>query len=238
MIHPIPPGTRDVLPDEMRELRAITERLRHAFEDAGYGEVWTPAVEYEDVLKIGDPRGAAGSYRMFDERGRVLALRSDMTIPIARMVATRFPDATESPAPVLLRPRLPGRGAGNRTAARVPPERDRADRHGRRDGRRRGDRPDALRARRGGSGAPPCRPRRRRSLLDAARHPRRVRGAPRAAARRAHAARPGEPRHAGRRARPGGRRPRHARAAARAAGRAGGARPGRRSGQRGPRRAA
>ena len=28
MIHPIPPGTRDVLPDEMRELRAIAERLR------------------------------------------------------------------------------------------------------------------------------------------------------------------------------------------------------------------
>ena len=28
MIHPIPPGTRDVLPDEMRELRALTDRLR------------------------------------------------------------------------------------------------------------------------------------------------------------------------------------------------------------------
>ena len=38
-MHPIPPGTRDVLPDEMRELRAITERLRATFEDAGYGEV-------------------------------------------------------------------------------------------------------------------------------------------------------------------------------------------------------
>ncbi|MDQ4049968.1 MAG: hypothetical protein M3131_11405, partial [Actinomycetota bacterium] len=31
----------------MRELRSITERLRGAFEGAGYGEVWTPAVEYE-----------------------------------------------------------------------------------------------------------------------------------------------------------------------------------------------
>ena len=26
MIHPIPSGTRDVLPDEMRELRALTDR--------------------------------------------------------------------------------------------------------------------------------------------------------------------------------------------------------------------
>jgi ATP phosphoribosyltransferase regulatory subunit len=33
---------------------------------------------------------------MFDEHGQVLALRSDMTIPIARLVATRYPD-TEPP---------------------------------------------------------------------------------------------------------------------------------------------
>ena len=39
MIHPIPPGTRDVLPDEMRELRALSERLRGSFERAGYDEV-------------------------------------------------------------------------------------------------------------------------------------------------------------------------------------------------------
>ena len=31
MIDPIPSGTRDVLPDEMRELRAITERIRAVF---------------------------------------------------------------------------------------------------------------------------------------------------------------------------------------------------------------
>jgi ATP phosphoribosyltransferase regulatory subunit len=47
MIHPIPSGTRDVLPDEMRELRAITDALRGVFERHGYGEVYTPAIEYE-----------------------------------------------------------------------------------------------------------------------------------------------------------------------------------------------
>src|ERR687896_1297280 len=93
MIHPIPPGTRDVLPDEMRELRALTERLRGAFEQAGYGEVWTPALEYEDVLRTGDDRAAGAAYRLFDEHGEVLALRSDMTIPIARVVATRYGEA-------------------------------------------------------------------------------------------------------------------------------------------------
>jgi predicted NBD/HSP70 family sugar kinase len=39
MTHPIPSGTRDVLPDEMREMRAITEALRGVFERAGYGEL-------------------------------------------------------------------------------------------------------------------------------------------------------------------------------------------------------
>src|SRR5215213_6217966 len=93
MTHPIPPGTRDVLPEEMRELRAIGGRMRTAFEDAGYGEVHTPALEYEDVLLRGDERAAGARYRSFDEQGAVLALRSDMTIPIARVVATRYADA-------------------------------------------------------------------------------------------------------------------------------------------------
>ena len=93
MIHPIPPGTRDVLPDEMRELRAIAARLRELFEGAGYGEVRTPALEYEDVLRRGDERAASAPYRLFDEQGRVLVLRSDMTIPIARLVASRYADA-------------------------------------------------------------------------------------------------------------------------------------------------
>jgi ATP phosphoribosyltransferase regulatory subunit len=62
------------------------------FEDAGYGEVHTPALEYEDVLRRGDERAAGARYRTFDEQGDVLALRSDMTIPIARVVATRYAD--------------------------------------------------------------------------------------------------------------------------------------------------
>ena len=93
MIHPIPPGTRDVLPDEMRELRVIAARLRERFEGAGYGEVRTPALEYEDVLRRGDERAASAPFRLFDEHGRVLVLRSDMTIPIARLVASRYADA-------------------------------------------------------------------------------------------------------------------------------------------------
>jgi ATP phosphoribosyltransferase regulatory subunit len=93
MIHPIPSGTRDVLPDETREVRVITDTLRASFESHGYGEIYTPALEYESVLgraEMADPQAA---YRVFDESGEVLVLRSDMTVPIARVVATRYATA-------------------------------------------------------------------------------------------------------------------------------------------------
>jgi ATP phosphoribosyltransferase regulatory subunit len=92
MIHPIPNGTRDVLPDEMRELRAITEAMRAVFEQREYGEVWTPTIEFEDVLRRGET-GVDPAYRVFDDHGQVMALRPDMTVPIARVVATRYATA-------------------------------------------------------------------------------------------------------------------------------------------------
>jgi len=86
----IPSGTRDFLPDEMRELRAMTDRIRAVFEAAGFGELYTPALEFEATFAVGDVGATRPAYRMFDEQGHVLVLRSDMTIPIARVVATRY----------------------------------------------------------------------------------------------------------------------------------------------------
>jgi ATP phosphoribosyltransferase regulatory subunit len=97
MIHPIPPGTRDVLPDEMRELRRLHAALIDVFEARGYGEVSTPAIEYDEVLARGDDQRVVGrtngAYRFFDESGDLLTLRSDMTVPIARLVSSRFAGA-------------------------------------------------------------------------------------------------------------------------------------------------
>jgi ATP phosphoribosyltransferase regulatory subunit len=93
MVHPIPPGTRDILPDEMRELRRLHLAMIEVFEGRGFGEVSTPAIEYDEVLARGDGRTADSAYRFFDESGDLLALRSDMTVPIARLVATRYAGA-------------------------------------------------------------------------------------------------------------------------------------------------
>jgi len=77
----------------MRELRAIESALVGVFDEFGFGQVATPTIEYDAVLQEGESRDVDPAYRFFDERGDLLALRSDMTIPIARLVAGRFRDA-------------------------------------------------------------------------------------------------------------------------------------------------
>jgi ATP phosphoribosyltransferase regulatory subunit len=77
----------------MRELRAIGDTLRGVFAEHGYGEIATPALEYEEVLARGGAGGRLPAYRVVDDHGAVLALRSDMTVPIARVAATRYATA-------------------------------------------------------------------------------------------------------------------------------------------------
>ena len=123
MIHPIPPGTRDILPDEMRELRACSRPLTDVFERYGYGEVATPTLEYDEVLRAATSGGGIGAYRFFDERGELLALRSDMTIPIARLAPEPLRRRRAALALLLHRQRLP-RGqppAGARCASSCTP---------------------------------------------------------------------------------------------------------------------
>ena len=76
----------------MRERRAITDALRASFLRDGYGEIETPAIEYDEVVRRGGVDGAS-AYRVFDDHGAVLSLRTDMTVPIARVVASRYADA-------------------------------------------------------------------------------------------------------------------------------------------------
>jgi ATP phosphoribosyltransferase regulatory subunit len=91
MTHATPPGTRDILPDEMREIRALQSALFEVFNRYGYGEVRTPTTEYDEVLARAGEAAAPPAHRFFGESGELLAMRSDMTVPIARMVASRFP---------------------------------------------------------------------------------------------------------------------------------------------------
>jgi ATP phosphoribosyltransferase regulatory subunit len=95
---PLPTGARDVLPVEAGELRAAEDALRRAFRRYGYREVRTPVLEFAQAVDRAAAEGAtAQAYRLFDPDGRVLVMRPDLTIPVARLIATRL---TDHPGPL------------------------------------------------------------------------------------------------------------------------------------------
>ncbi len=59
------------------------------FAEAGYEPVETPVLEERDLLRDTDGAGE-GTFRLFDADGRCLMLRPDVTLPVARLVATRL----------------------------------------------------------------------------------------------------------------------------------------------------
>jgi ATP phosphoribosyltransferase regulatory subunit len=88
----IPEGMRDVLPPETGRLRAVEDLLRVRFAAYGYGEVRTPWLEFAETLESADDDTLSAGYRLHDEQGHELMVRTDMTVPVARMAADRCDD--------------------------------------------------------------------------------------------------------------------------------------------------
>ncbi|SDL90991.1 ATP phosphoribosyltransferase regulatory subunit [Dendrosporobacter quercicolus] len=96
----IPYGTRDFLPREASRKRAIEAALAGMFVRWGYDEVVTPTIEYLDTLTLGAGCEVQQNlFKFFDKNNHLLALRPDMTTPIARVAASRL---RESPLPLKL----------------------------------------------------------------------------------------------------------------------------------------
>lgn len=86
-----PRGAKDILPKEAYLKSRLEQRAAAFIEEWGYARVYTPTFEFYDALAQGDgPVIADSLYRFVDRDGATLALRPEMTIPIARMVATRY----------------------------------------------------------------------------------------------------------------------------------------------------
>ncbi len=93
----LPEGSRDVLAVEAGELTVIERALSGVFDRFGYREVRTPVLELAAVLDRAQEGGLGQVFRLFDDRGRVLVMRPDLTIPASRLIATRMAD---HPGPV------------------------------------------------------------------------------------------------------------------------------------------
>lgn len=90
-----PRGMRDFLPAEMRGRRMILDSVRRVFECHGFEEMDTPAIEMWEVLAAkGGEEVERQIYKFQDKGGRWLGLRFDLTVPLARVVASN-PDLTK-----------------------------------------------------------------------------------------------------------------------------------------------
>lgn len=96
----LPPGVRDIFGDEAARLTLVHRAAEETFWRWGYAPVVLPTFEYYDVLARGFDEQASGQmHRFIDAQGNLLALRPDLTVPVARLVASRL---VQEPPPVRL----------------------------------------------------------------------------------------------------------------------------------------
>ena len=87
----IPEGTRDILFEECSAKIEIENLLRNVYINHGYHEVISPTLEFYDVFNLeNQPITQEKMYKLFDNQGRILVLRPDMTTPIGRIAATKI----------------------------------------------------------------------------------------------------------------------------------------------------
>ncbi|MGN0613768.1 MAG: ATP phosphoribosyltransferase regulatory subunit [Porcipelethomonas sp.] len=95
-----PEGTRDLLFNECIIRQSVEDKIHGIFKSRGYSMLLTPVIEFYDVFNHSSeyfPQERL--FKLTDSKGRLLVLRPDNTIPIARIVATRLKD---TPLPMRL----------------------------------------------------------------------------------------------------------------------------------------
>jgi ATP phosphoribosyltransferase regulatory subunit len=92
-----PEGTQDILFKQCFLKNAIDKRFMKLFKAYGYSEIETPTMEFYDVFTQGkDAIATEAMFKLYDHKGRILVLRPDMTVPIARVAATKLLEAQRS----------------------------------------------------------------------------------------------------------------------------------------------
>lgn len=94
-----PAGVRDYLPFAVDKLRAIERRVLDCMAGWGYRQIMTPTMEYYDTVGVASSTSDQKLFKLLNNRGTTMVLRSDMTAPIARVVASLL---KEEPLPLRL----------------------------------------------------------------------------------------------------------------------------------------
>src|SRR4030042_6858698 len=85
---PTPKGFRDILPDLAIKRKKVIDTFVNVVEKFDFVPIETPVIEFADTLtgKYGEEERLI--YKFTDRGDRNLALRYDLTVPLARFVAT------------------------------------------------------------------------------------------------------------------------------------------------------
>lgn len=84
-----PKGFRDLLPETSKRKRELIAKIGNTLENLGFQSMETPTVEFAEALlgKYGDEADKL-VYTFEDRGGRKLALRYDLTVPLARFISS------------------------------------------------------------------------------------------------------------------------------------------------------
>ncbi|GGO05193.1 ATP phosphoribosyltransferase regulatory subunit [Saccharibacillus kuerlensis] len=87
-----PVGVRDYLPRATKRLRRIEHSVLDCMSRWGYEPIKTPTIEYYDTVGIASSTSDRKLFKLLNNRGQTLVLRSDMTAPIARAASSLLRD--------------------------------------------------------------------------------------------------------------------------------------------------
>lgn len=81
-------GFRDILPDQMLAREFLIDTARQVYRSYGFAPIDTPALEYAEVLLgKGGEESDKQVFRFLDQGDRDVAMRFDLTVPLARFAA-------------------------------------------------------------------------------------------------------------------------------------------------------
>ncbi|HZQ29534.1 MAG TPA: histidine--tRNA ligase [Patescibacteria group bacterium] len=87
---PTPKGFRDILPEQAKKRREVINTIVNVLEESGFSPMETPTIEFAETLKGKYGEEEKLIYEFTDRGDRNLALRYDLTVPLARFVASNL----------------------------------------------------------------------------------------------------------------------------------------------------
>lgn len=87
-----PIGVKDYLPHAVAKLRHIEHEVLTCMRGWGYEQILTPTIEYYDTVGVASATSDQKLFKLLNQRGTTIVLRSDVTAPIARVASSLLKD--------------------------------------------------------------------------------------------------------------------------------------------------